>query len=230
MAYSVTNNASIRLNDVLSQLKHVIAKAEFLKTKTELTCKDKVTIKMSDLLMSNSYHYFNAETRLYISSLYISKADILRIMEARGEKLSRSGLEGRLYANARQFVSDFGIDASTILVEDKTSHEIELRINAIELTLLNIMTGLDYCNNNLDRLLEENGLSVDTILGFSSVEDISMEQVEKLIELIEPYTPAGKAKRMQELTKLTHVLWHFRKASLDGSDNATVNYILRSIL
>lgn len=220
---------AVRLNDVLKQLKNVIAKAEFLLTKDTLTRRDKVIVKMSNLLTGQASHYFCPEAKLYISSLYISKADVQRTMERRGEPLSRSGLEGRLFSSAKQFVLDFGPDAIDILVSDKLTPEQSIRLDAIELTLLKITAGIDYTDNNLDRLLKAHGLDIESIKGFSSVESISQEQIDRVVELLEPYTEKGKAKRIEELSQLGHVLWHFRKACLDGSDDATVNYILRSI-
>lgn len=228
MAYA--SYSSTRLNELLSKLKDVVAKADFIRTKDRLTRKDKIIVRLADLLAGQESSYFGPEARLFISSIHIGKADVLRIMERRGEVLSRSGLEGRLQANAKKFIQDFGIDAIDVLTTDATSPEIMLRMDAIELTLLNITTGLDYCDNSLDRLLKENGLSVDNINGFMSIEDVTQEQLDKLVLLLEPYTKAGKAKRIAELNKLAHVLWHFRKANLDGSDDAAVNYILRSIV
>lgn len=230
MAYSIVTNTGVRLAEVLSKLKSLIARAEFLATKQQLNRKDKIILKLNNLLASPNSHYFNAETKLYISSLHISKADVQRIMEARGVKISRSGLEARLYACARQFVEDFGVDATDVLTTEQITPGIMLRMDAIELTLLNITTGVDYCDNNVDRLLKEHGFNVENINGFSSIEDVTQEQVDKFIELLEPYTKVGKAKRLAELNKLSHVLWYFRKASLDGSDDVTVNKILRSIL
>lgn len=230
MAYSIVTGNGVRLAEVLSKLKNLVAKAEFLMTKQQLTRKDKIIIKLVSLLAGKDSHYFNSETKLYISSLHISKADVLRVMTSRGDNISRSGLEARLYACARQFVQDFGLDAIDVLTSDQITSEIMLRMDAIELTLLNITAGIDYCDNNVDRLLKEHGLNIENINGFSSIEEVTQEQVDKLVELLEPYTDKGKAKRIAELNKLSHVLWHFRKASLDGSDDATVNYILRSIL
>ncbi len=223
------DNQSVRLNEVLKQLKNVIAKAEFLVTKDKLNRRDKIIVKMSNLLTGQSSHYFCPEAKLYLSSLYISKADVQRTMEHRGEKLSRSGLEGRLFNSAKQFVLDFGPDAITVLTADTLTDEQLLRLDAVELTLLNITTGIDYTDNNVDRLLKANGLNLESIRGFSSVENITQEQIDRIVELLEPYTEKGKAKRVEELGQLSHVLWHFRKACLDGSDDALVNYILRSI-
>lgn len=230
MSSSNVDNKGIRLDDILKQLKNVVARADFLRTKEKLSRKDKLIIKMSNLVADKDSHYFCPEAKLFISSLYISKADVLRIMERRGEVLSRSGLQGRLENSAKRFITDFGIDAITVLASDKFTPEMLLRLDAIELTLLNITTGIDYRDNNLDRLLTENGLNINNINGFSSIDEITQEQVDRLVELLEPYTKAGKAKRIAELNNLAPVLWHFRKACIDGSDNATVNYILRSIL
>ena len=230
MSSSSIDNKGIRLHDVLKQLKNVVARAEFLMTKEKLSRRDKIIIKLSNLVAGKDSHYFGAEAKLYISSLHISKADVLRIMERRGETLSRSGLQGRLENSAKRFVADFGIDAITVLATEQITPEIMIRFDAIELTLLNITLGIDYKDNNLDRLLQANGLDVGSIKGFSSIEDVTQEQVDKLVELLEPYTKTGKAKRVAELNELAHVLWHFRKACLDGSDEQVVNYILRSIL
>lgn len=235
MGYSVKDMSyatypTTRLNEVLSKLKDIVARADFVRTKDKLTRKDKIILKLADLTAGTSSHYFSPETKLFISSIHIGKADVLRAMTSRGETLSRSGLEGRLFADAKKFVKDFGIDAVTVLSTEQITAEMQIRLDAIELTLLNITTGLDYCDNILDNLLRTNGLAIDNINGFSSVEDITQEQLDLLVELLEPYTEAGKAKRKAELMKLSHVLWHFRKANLDGSDNATVNYILRSLI
>lgn len=224
------NDQAITLKDVLKQLKALIARAEFIMTQDKMTHRGRIIVKMHNLLVAPTSHYFCPEAKLYISRQYISIADVVRAMEQRGERISRSGCEGRLLASAKKFVTDFGIDAALILTTDKDVPGMDARLDVIELLLLKIATGIDYNDNALDRLLAANGIKLSGIQGFSSIEEVTDEQIDRLIKIIEPYTEAGKAKRIKELNELSHVLWYFRKACIDSSDDAAVSRILRSII
>lgn len=228
MINNYIENYNISLKDVLKHLKALVAQAQLLVTKEELTRVDKIILKMNDLLTNSNSHYFGPEAKLFISSQFISLADVVRIMASRGEQISRSGCENRILLNAKKFINDFGVDTAQILISDNLTNNNLVKLDAIELQLLKLEKGIDYTNNVIDDLLRTFNIKTAGLQGFEG-QNVTPEQINKFLALIEPYTPKGKAKRERELAELNNVLWYFRKALLDGSDNATINYILHSL-
>lgn len=226
----VIQEYNVSLKDILKQLKGLINRAEFVATKDELTRLDKIILRMSRLLTSPSSHYFGPEAKLYISSTFIGLADVVRIMDERGEHLSRSGCENRILLSARKFVTDFGPDTIQLLLSDVPVSKKSSRLDEIDLKLYSIENGIDYADNTIDILLKEHGIVSQSVSGYNVTTDISPERLDEFISLIKPYTKQGIEHTKKELEKYSDVLWHFRKANIDGSDDTFINYILRAIL
>ena len=228
MVSNSIENYNISLKDVLKSLKALVAKAQFIATKTELNRLDTIILKLNKLLTSPDSQYFNTEAKLYISSMYITLADVVRVMASKGVAWSRSGCENKMLQSARKFVMDFGPYTAAQLIDDPVIAKKTTQLDMIELQILKIEQGIDYTANGLDKLLIENGLEVNSLAGFDNP-NITQEQLDKFVELIEPYTAKGKTKRLEELQNLSNVLWYFRRKLVENIDDPIVVYILNAI-
>lgn len=224
------NNNTITIKDMLKQLKALVSRAEFIETKTELSQPDKLILRFRRVLMDPSSHYFCPEAKLFISSQYIGYADVVRIMDERGEHLSRSGCENRIMQSGLKFITDFGPDAVQILLSEVPLQSKSVRLSELELKLLSIENGVDYTDNTIDNLLKKHGIVLKSVDGFASTANVTPEQVDRFISIIEPYTPKGIERRKKELKEVSDVLWYFRKATVDSTNDAVASYILRNII
>lgn len=228
MVTSTDYNQYGTLKDIAQQLRSMLAKTTFLTNKQTLSKSDLVTLKMQNLLITSN-GYFGPECRLYMSSQYITLAQVLRTMQERGEKLSRSGCENRILLDVQKFVKDFGPETAYLL-NNTEKIENPTWLSVIELKIIAIQTGFDYTDNILDKTLKQHGLGVISLDGYSTLnKDITDDEVKRFIELIEPYTKSGLAKRKEQLEELGHIAWAFRKGIIDGSNNELVTTILRHI-
>lgn len=222
----------IKLKDVQKQLRGFVSKREYfigaIKTDPKNSKKYKLAMSLQKLMFNPDMNYFSLPTRLILGSEYVTLADVVNIMEQRGQKISRSGCEDKILRDVKKFVTDFGTDILNILMDDDTvSSDDSLAV--LEVKLLAYKTGIDYTDNALDNLLKKFDLSVyDT--GSTSTEQITSEKIQEVLDVLEPYTTKGLQATKEKLKEYGPVLWHLRKALINGTDVNLANYVKDALL